>query len=80
MAVNFWFEHIIDAYLRACAEGRDWREACAAAAEQSETPRRVLTQQELQTKKGISWSRQHLSKKVRGGGFPKPFQTDPNWE
>jgi hypothetical protein len=24
VAVNFWFEHIIDAYLEACAEGGDW--------------------------------------------------------
>jgi len=25
MSTNYWFEHTIDAYLRACAEGRDWR-------------------------------------------------------
>jgi hypothetical protein len=31
VALNLWFEHVIDAYLQARAEGRDWREACAAA-------------------------------------------------
>ena len=81
MGINLWFEHIIDAYLQACADGRDWREACAAAAEQAagSTPRRVLTQEDLKTKKGLRYSRQHLAKKIRGDAFPRPFQPDPNW-
>ena len=77
MALNLWFEHVIDAYLQARAEGRDWREACAAA-ERVPGPRRVLTQQDLKTKKGLTYTRQHLAKKVKGA-FPKPFQPDPNW-
>ena len=66
MALNLWFEHVIDAYLRARAEGRDWREACAAA-EPAPGPLRVLTQQDLKTKKGLTYTRQHLAKKVKGG-------------
>jgi len=52
-----------------------------AAAEQAigNRPRRVLTQHDLRAKKGIAYSRQHLAKKVKGGGFPKPFQSDPSW-
>jgi hypothetical protein len=72
---NFWFEDVVDAFLRACAEGRDWREAVAeieAEADDSKS-RRVLTQQGLKAK-GISYSRQHLNKKVRDGDFPPPFQ------
>ena len=79
MALNLWFEHVIDAYLQACASGRDWREAIAAADEQFEGPRRVLTREDLKTRKGIHYSRQHLAKKVKGGGFPKPFQSDSSW-
>jgi len=78
VALNLWFEHVIDAYLRARAEGRDWREACAAA-EPAPSPLRVLTQQDLKTKKGLTHTRQHLAKKVKGGAFPKPFQPDSNW-
>jgi len=75
MAINFWFEHIVDAYLKACAEGRDWREACAEAEHAiGNGPRRVLTQEALQGK-GITFSRQYLTKKVRDGDFPAPFQT-----
>jgi hypothetical protein len=75
VALNLWFEHIIDAYLRACAEGRDWREAVAAA-EQSigNGPRRVLTRKDLKARKGIHFSRQRLNKKVNAGSFPPPFQ------
>jgi hypothetical protein len=72
MALNFWFEHIIDAYLQACAENRDWRQACAAIPPPDE--RRVLTQRDLKQKKGITYSRQHVSRKVRDGTFPQPFQ------
>ena len=80
MAINLWFEHTVDAYLRACAEGRDWRLECAAAEQAiGNQPRRVLTQHDLRARKGIAYSRQHLAKKVKGGGFPKPFQSDPNW-
>jgi hypothetical protein len=70
--INLWFEHVIDAYLAACAEGRDWREACAAA-ERTAGPRRVLTQKALKIK-GLSFSRQHVSRKVRDGTFPAPFK------
>jgi hypothetical protein len=80
MALNLWFEHVIDAYLTACAEGRDWREACAAAEQSAgNAPRKVLTAKDLKVKKGLRYSRQHLAKKVKGGGFPKPFQADPTW-
>lgn len=78
MAINYWFEHIIDAYLTACAEKRDWREACAAA-DRVPGQRRVLTQKDLSERKGIAYSRQHLAKKIRGGAFPRPFQPDPGW-
>jgi hypothetical protein len=80
MAVNLWFEHVIDAYLDACAQGRDWRAAVAVAEKAAgDAPRRVLTQQDLKLQKGLRYSRQHLAKKVRGGAFPPPFQADPNW-
>jgi hypothetical protein len=78
MAINLWWEHTVDAYLLACAEGRDWR-AAVAAAEQSKGPRRVLTRKDLRAEKGIKYSRQHLAKKIRGGGFPPPFTADPRW-
>jgi len=67
VALNLWFEHVIDAYLRARAEGRDWREA-------GPPPRPYAAR-----KKGLTYTRQHLAKKVKGGAFPKPFQPDSNW-
>jgi hypothetical protein len=74
MGVNLWFEDIVDAYLEACAEGRDWREACAAAEQAAANrPRRVLTQKGLRSK-GLEYTRQHIAKKVRSGTFPPPFQ------
>jgi len=75
--INLWFENVIDAYLLACARGQDWQEACTTA-EQATGPRRVLTQKDL-VAKGVGYSRQHLSKKIRGGAFPKPFQPDLGW-
>jgi len=27
----------------------------------------------------LTYTRQHLAKKVKGGAFPKPFQPDSNW-
>lgn len=75
MSTNFWFEHHIDAYLMACAEGRDWTEAVAAAERaHGDKPRRVLTQKDLRPLKGVRFSRQHLAKKVARGLFPPPFQ------
>lgn len=74
MATNFWFEHHIDAYLVACAEGRDWAEAIAAAERAiGDGPRRVLTRAGLKAK-GIGYSRQYLVEKIREGTFPRPFQ------
>jgi hypothetical protein len=74
VGVNLWFEHIVDAYLKACAEGRDWREACAAAERNiGDKPRRVLTQKVL-SEKGIGYTRQHLVRRVADGNFPAPFQ------
>jgi hypothetical protein len=76
MRTNLWFEDVIDHYLAALAEGRDWREAIAAAQVQvnaSDTPRRVLTQKALKAK-GIPYSRQHLSDLVNKGIFPAPFR------
>ena len=75
MARNFWFEHIIDAYLRACAAGADWKAACAEAERTHTGPVRVLTSEDLATQKGICFSRQHRNERVRGGTFPPPFQT-----
>jgi hypothetical protein len=72
MAVNFWLESVIQAYLSALAEGRDWR-AAVNAAKASKEPCRVLTQKDLQAK-GIKYSRQHLTKLLRKGTFPRPFQ------
>ena len=75
MALNLWFEHQIDAYLTACAQMRDWREAIATAdAEIKDGPRRVLTQRDLRDRKGIYFSRQRLNTKVKDGSFPSPFQ------
>ena len=75
MALNFWFEHIVDAYLRACAAGVDWKAACAEAERTHTGPVRVLTRQDLATLKGIRFGRQHIDRKVRDGTFPRPFQT-----
>ena len=69
MALNLWFEHVIDAYLRARAEGRDWREACAAA-EPAPGPLRVLTQQDLKTKKGLITRASTWRKKSRAAHSP----------
>ncbi len=72
---NFWFAHVIDAYLKAVAEGRDWKEACAAAEHtHGDAPRQALTQKGLKKEKGISFCRQHIATKVANGTFPKPFQ------
>ena len=72
MAVNFWFENVIDEYLVALAEGRDWR-AAVNAAKTCKEPRRLLTQKDLRAK-GIKYTRQHLTKLLRKGTFPRPFQ------
>jgi hypothetical protein len=77
VAVNLWFEHVIDAYLQACASGCDWREAVAEADKAiaiANGPRRVLTQKDLRPIKGIQYCRQRLSTKVKDGSFPSPFQ------
>jgi hypothetical protein len=74
VALNLWFEHQIDAYLTASAQGRDWREAVAEADKAiGSAPRRVLTQKELKARKGIHFSRQRLNKKVKDGSFLPPF-------
>ena len=76
MATNFWWEHVVDAYLQACAEGRDWKEAVAKAEREiGNSPRRVLTSKALKEEKGITFCRQYLNKKVRDQDFPAPFQT-----
>src|SRR5215471_15951022 len=67
MSRCFWFEHTIDAYLRACAAGMDWKAACAEAERTYTGPVRVLTSEDLVTIKGIRFSRQHRDKKIRGG-------------
>jgi hypothetical protein len=73
--LNFWFAHIIDAYLKACATGADWHEAVVAAEEEhGDRPRSVLTTKDLKTKKGIGLSRQHIKRKVDGGTFSAPFK------
>jgi hypothetical protein len=72
MSVNFWFEHVIDAYLDAVAKGEDWRLAVNAA-QASKGPRRLLTQKDLKAK-GVKYSRQHLTKLLRKRVFPQPFQ------
>ena len=75
MALNFWFEHTVDAFLKACATGTDWKAACSEAERTHTGPVRVLSREDLATVKGIRFSRQHLDKKVRDGMFPRPFQT-----
>jgi hypothetical protein len=74
MSINYWFEHVIDCFLRACAEGRSAEDAVAQAAV-APTPNelRVLTQPDLRPKKGIKYSRQHLTRLVDAGIFPRPF-------
>jgi predicted anti-sigma-YlaC factor YlaD len=77
VAINLWFEHVIDAFLEACAAGRDWRAAVAEAERRvtaENRPRRVLTQAELRTRKGLRYSRQHLARRVIAGTMPPPFQ------
>ena len=77
---NLWLEHIIDAYLDACAQGRDWREACAAAEQAlGAGARRALTQKDLKDRKGIPYSRQHLDRKMKAGSFPLPFNVKPGY-
>jgi len=77
VAVNFWFEHVIDTFLEAVAAGRSGAEACAAAENvECREPRRLLTQKDLKAK-GLRYSRQHVAKRVRGGTFPRPFQLPP---
>jgi len=73
MSLNFWFENVIDAYLIAVARGEDWRKACAAAQASADQPQRVLTQKGLQAK-GLTYSRQHLARKIAAGTFPRPFK------
>jgi hypothetical protein len=73
VGVNLWFEHVIAAWLLACSEGRDWREAVAEA-DRAAGRRVVLTQRDLKAKMGIPYSRQHIGRKVRRGAFPAPFQ------
>jgi hypothetical protein len=73
MSVNFWFEHVIDAYLRAVAQGRDWHAACAEAEQANKNCQiRVLTHKGLRAK-GISYSRQHIARRVAAKTFPAPF-------
>lgn len=75
MSLNFWFNHIIDAYLEACARGADWHEAVADAERGiGNRPRVVLTQKDLKTKKGLTFSRQHIRRKIDDGTFPPPFK------
>ena len=76
VSVNFWFEDQVDAYLAACAAGKDWRKACAEAEARAVAegrPRKVLTQIDLREKKGIRYSRQHIARRVRNGSMPPPF-------
>jgi predicted DNA-binding transcriptional regulator AlpA len=73
MSVNFWLESVIDAFLLAVAQGRDWKSACAEAERTSKSPLRVLTQADLAAK-GLRYSRQHVARKVANKTFPPPFQ------
>jgi hypothetical protein len=77
MRPSLWFEHTIDNYLAAVAEGREWRAAIAEAEAKVQaegTPRRVLTRGALKSEKGISYSRAQLHRMVLAGDFPKPFR------
>ena len=38
MSMNYWLEHVLDAYLRAVAEGRNWQSACAEAERANKGP------------------------------------------
>ena len=74
MSVNLWFEHVIDAYLLACAQGLDWREAVTEAVKSGGNgPHRVLTAKGL-ISMGLTYSRQHIGRKVQTGTFPAPFK------
>jgi hypothetical protein len=74
---NFWFEHALDAYLVALAEGLGEHAAkaayAAALARANDAPRRLLKQTDLRSK-GITYSRQHLTKLLKKGAFPRPLQ------
>jgi len=63
VGVNYWFSHVIDTYLLTVATGGDWKAACEAAmqAPPNGEPLVVLTQPMLGPKKGITYSRQHLT-------------------
>jgi hypothetical protein len=75
MSRNLWLEAVVDAYLLALADGRDWKAAVAEAEHaSSDTPVRVLTREDLKEKKGIPFSRQHLARRMRERTFPRPFQ------
>jgi hypothetical protein len=74
MSINYWLEPVIDAFLLAAAQGRDWQEACAEAEQKAKgQPLRVLTQADLPAK-GIKYSRQHIARKVGDRTFPPPFK------
>jgi predicted DNA-binding transcriptional regulator AlpA len=73
VSINYWLEHVVDAYLVAVAEGRDWQSACAEAERANKGPIRVLSQADL-AQKGIPYSRQHVNRRVRDGTFPPPFK------
>lgn len=74
-SLNFWFDHVINAYLAACAKGEDWHQAVADAEQQyGDKPRTVLTQKDLKDRKGIAYTRQHIERKVKDGTFPPPFK------
>jgi hypothetical protein len=73
MSINLWFEHVIDSYLLAVAQGRDWEAACADAERANKgKPLRVLTHKDLRSK-GIGYSRQHIARRVAANTFPAPF-------
>jgi hypothetical protein len=73
MSINYWFNHTIDCFLEACAEGRSAQEAVTAAEAATATGElRVLTQPDLRAK-GIKYSRQHLTRLIDAGLFPRPF-------
>jgi predicted DNA-binding transcriptional regulator AlpA len=75
VAFNLWFESVIDAWLAARAERRDWREAVNEVERTlGDRPQRVLTRIDLKERKGIPYSRQHIDRLVREGQFPRPFQ------
>jgi hypothetical protein len=74
MAVNFWLECVIDAYIASRARGEDWHEPCAKAEQDARNqPLRVLTQKDLKPQKGIPYSRVHIGRLVGDDLFPPPF-------